>query len=389
MHPGPVRVVDDVSNPDPLEELLGPAGAALLDRLDTAVMVLDHQRTVRYLSPAAQQLLGYPAEEVVGRRCRLTTKGQDCEDACPLTAALESGEDRVTDFPAVYRTAEGHPLPLRVTVIVVRDGAGGVRGAVEILRPGGVDHGFYLQGPSETAVRLRARVAELAAGGGNVVVVGEGPAHRSVARAIHAVSGQPPQLFVTWDAGNGSIPFWPPGTLHVDLDRNRGWELPSLPPGWRLVAGATDGSEMERLPLEAELVVLPDLDERRQDLPFMLAAWVRDMGSGARVASGTLDLLSRMALDLGLERLEPLLASAVAAAGEVLDPEHVPVDGYGSHLVDELLRSEDPLAAMERCILCEILERSGWRVQEAADRLGISRVTLWRKMRDHGISRNR
>ena len=41
-----------------------------------------------------------------------------------------------------------------------------------------------------------------------------------------------------------------------------------------------------------------------------------------------------------------------------------------------------PLAALERRVLREIVELSGWRMQEAADRLGISRVTLWRKMKD-------
>ncbi len=384
----PRHVVDGVRNTESLEELLGPVGAALVDRLDAAVMVLDRDRIVRYLSPAAQRLLSYDAAEVVGRRCRLTTRGQDCEDACPLTAALASGEDRVTDFQAVYRTSDGRPLPLSVTVLVVRDSSGEVRAAVEILRSGRADHGFYLEGPSDVAGRLRARVAGLAGAGSHVAVIGEGPARRSVARALHELSGQPAHLFVPWTPAGGALPFWPPGTLYVDLARVDGEELPSLPGGWRLVVGVPDPGSVERLDVETEPLELPALRERREDLPFMLAAWVRELGSEATVGARALDLLARMALDLGLERLEPLLAAAVAAAGEELAPEHVPVDGYGSHLVDELLRSDDPLAAMERCILCETLERCGWRVQEAADRLGISRVTLWRKMRDHGIRRD-
>lgn len=381
------RVVGGVSNPVRLDDLLGPVGAALVDRLDAAVMVLDADRIVRYLSPAAQRMLEYDAGEVVGRRCRLSTRGQDCEDACPLTAALESGEDRVTGFPAVYHTPEGRPVPLRVTAFVVRDARGGLRAAVEILEPAHEDGGFYLQGPSEVAARLRGRVAELAAGSDHVAVVGEGPARRSVARAVHVLSGQPDHLFVPWSPQTGSVPFWPPGTLYVDLDRLDDGGLPALPRGWRLVAGVPDAPSVDGLGLEVEPLGLPPLADRREDLPFMLTAWIRELGSGTAVGARALDLLSRMALDLGLERLEPLLAAAVAAAGDEVQPEHVPVDGYGSHLVDELLRSENPLAAMECCILRETLERCGWRVQEAADRLGISRVTLWRKMRDHGISR--
>jgi transcriptional regulator of acetoin/glycerol metabolism len=56
-------------------------------------------------------------------------------------------------------------------------------------------------------------------------------------------------------------------------------------------------------------------------------------------------------------------------------------------LIDELLLDDDPFAALERRLLTEVLRRSGWRMQEAADRLGVSRVTLWRKLKDHGIER--
>jgi len=77
----------------------------------------------------------------------------------------------------------------------------------------------------------------------------------------------------------------------------------------------------------------------------------------------------------------------VAAAGERLDETHLPTAGYGTAWVDDVLREPDPLMALERRVLNEVLERCGWRMQDAADRLGISRVTLWRKLKDHGIER--
>jgi transcriptional regulator of acetoin/glycerol metabolism len=70
-----------------------------------------------------------------------------------------------------------------------------------------------------------------------------------------------------------------------------------------------------------------------------------------------------------------------------LDEAHLPGDGYGTAWVDEVLREPDPLTALERRVLNEVLQRCGWRMQEAADRLGISRVTLWRKLKDHRIER--
>jgi transcriptional regulator of acetoin/glycerol metabolism len=42
---------------------------------------------------------------------------------------------------------------------------------------------------------------------------------------------------------------------------------------------------------------------------------------------------------------------------------------------------------MERRLVNEALVACDWRMQEAADVLGVSRVTLWRKVKDLGIER--
>jgi transcriptional regulator of acetoin/glycerol metabolism len=82
-----------------------------------------------------------------------------------------------------------------------------------------------------------------------------------------------------------------------------------------------------------------------------------------------------------------MLVSALAVSKDQLEVCHLPVDGSRFLSLDEILDSDKPLAALERRVLREIVELSGWRMQEAADRLGISRVTLWRKMKDLGIDR--
>jgi transcriptional regulator of acetoin/glycerol metabolism len=56
--------------------------------------------------------------------------------------------------------------------------------------------------------------------------------------------------------------------------------------------------------------------------------------------------------------------------------------------VDELLKAPKPPAALEERLLRGVLERCGWKMQEAAERISISRVTLWRKMKDLGIEKN-
>ncbi|MOA22034.1 Acetoin catabolism regulatory protein [compost metagenome] len=47
----------------------------------------------------------------------------------------------------------------------------------------------------------------------------------------------------------------------------------------------------------------------------------------------------------------------------------------------------DPLLAAERTALLEVLEGQRWHMSRVAEQLGVSRNTLYRKLRRHGISR--
>ncbi len=95
-----------------LEKVLAARWSEVLHRVNDAVLVLDDQRTLRFVNAPARRLLGYAEDQVIGGRCRLTTKGVDCENACPLTFALESDMDRVDNFATVYRTKDGRAVPL-------------------------------------------------------------------------------------------------------------------------------------------------------------------------------------------------------------------------------------------------------------------------------------
>ena len=44
------------------------------------------------------------------------------------------------------------------------------------------------------------------------------------------------------------------------------------------------------------------------------------------------------------------------------------------------------MAQQERRAIVETLHATGWRLTETARRLGISRTTLWRRLRDYGVS---
>jgi transcriptional regulator with PAS, ATPase and Fis domain len=365
-------------------DLIGGAWVEVLDQLGEAVIVLDHQRTLQHVNDAARRLLGYEHGQQVGGRCKLTTRGVDCENACPLTFALETGLERVEDFATVYHTIDGRALALRITVIPLTDEGGGFRGAVEILRPTDPKLGFYLAGCSAATDALRKRVAALARGQADVCLVGEPPTCRDVARAMHRFSGMPDNLFRTWDGSWDGISPWPPGTMYASGDGVGSLFDGTRPEGWRIVIGGSDISEVESL----EVLELPSVEELEEDLSKMIVAWIEDLSPRTRVSPAALERLARVVRDRGFEEMESVLTAALALGGDCVEEEHLPVDGYHTAFVDELLKAPKPLAALEERLLREVLERCGWRMQEAAERVGISRVTLWRKMKDLGIEKN-
>jgi PAS domain S-box-containing protein len=364
---------------------LGAGWLKVLDQLGEAVIVLDQQRVLRHVNQSARRLLGYEEGQSIGGRCRLTTRGVDCENSCPLTFALEKGLDSVEGFATVYHTADGRALHLDVTVVPLSGAEGEFLGAVEILRPSGPQAGFFACGLSDAAADLRRRATEIASRDGDLVVVGEKPSCLDMAKTIHRFSGLPDSLFRVWTGSWDEVTPWPPGTMYAC-----GEELPPeiegrRPDGWRIILGAPHGEPGPEGHERWELPLACDLSE---DLPRMIGAWVDERAPGKSISAAALERLVEVANERGFEALDEILTNALAAAADTITLENLPVDGHRTVLVDDLMSCGDPLAALEERVVREVIERCGWRMQDAAERLGISRVTLWRKMKDLGIEKN-
>ena len=128
---------------------------------------------------------------------------------------------------------------------------------------------------------------------------------------------------------------------------------------------------------------LPALRERREDLPLLIEHFVGrfNRAHGTRFTPpppATLRPLLEHPWPGNVRELENVLESLLILASasgadpvELLGAGHVPAAGL---VVDERTR------------IVRVLDEHRWNRQRAAAALGISRVTLWRRMERHGIS---
>jgi two-component system response regulator HydG len=143
----------------------------------------------------------------------------------------------------------------------------------------------------------------------------------------------------------------------------------------------------------ADLVTIhvPPLRERGEDLPGLVRAWIDEYavehGRMLEVPSETLDLLSSWSFEGNVRQLELVLGHAATLSSEnVLGPD----------VVGRALERDAPQAAgtgricdhldeREYQLVLRAVQRYPRRLDEAARELGVSRTTLWRRMRKYEI----
>ncbi len=130
-------------------------------------------------------------------------------------------------------------------------------------------------------------------------------------------------------------------------------------------------------------VVLPPLRERREDVTALVAHFLRDLNDrfGRRVREVSPDAMAMLlAYDFpgNVRELEHLLERAFAlGARDVIDSSDLP-DLRSRRTAGE----ESPLERAERETILKTLSRTGGDKDAAARELGISRRTLYRRLRD-------
>jgi DNA-binding NtrC family response regulator len=135
---------------------------------------------------------------------------------------------------------------------------------------------------------------------------------------------------------------------------------------------------------------LPPVRERREDIPQLTANFVKSfnesLGKSIRgVSPEAMDILFSHNWPGNVRELENVIErSMVLAKGDFIEPRDLPEELRG-HRSAALKDPTQDLDCIEKEHIRSILERCEWNKYRAAKLMGISRSTLYSKIRKHGL----
>jgi transcriptional regulator with PAS, ATPase and Fis domain len=134
-------------------------------------------------------------------------------------------------------------------------------------------------------------------------------------------------------------------------------------------------------------IEIPPLRERREDVEplarFLLGRVASRHGRDLRFSPDAVRVLLKYSWPGNVRELENAIEYAVAVGcGQTIQPEDLPLEVLEPVIV---ARPRATQATNEAEAIRAALERNHWQRDATARSLGISRTTLWRKMREAGL----
>lgn len=142
------------------------------------------------------------------------------------------------------------------------------------------------------------------------------------------------------------------------------------------------------------LVTLPPLRARSGDIPLLVSHFItvfnKKFGKAiSRLSQNAMDVLIDYPWPGNVRQLEHAIEHAfIHCTGKTIHVHHLPDDINHSYVVlkPTLMKNKNPLLKMEQDVIVETLRQNKGNRRKTADALGISRITLWRKMKKHQIT---
>ncbi len=145
--------------------------------------------------------------------------------------------------------------------------------------------------------------------------------------------------------------------------------------------------------LNGIVLTVPPLRERQEDVIPLAGHFLRHFAERLGkpvlgISAEAMELLLRYAWPGNVRELEKAIERAVVLGqSETIAPHDLPPALTGSAELDlpRPSRKGLSLAEVEKAHILAVLYEQGWNQARAAEELGISRTTLWRKLKDYGI----
>ena len=142
-------------------------------------------------------------------------------------------------------------------------------------------------------------------------------------------------------------------------------------------------------------IFLPPLRERKDDIPLLVEHFVKrfnkEMGRKiTRVSPEVMEILLNYDFPGNIRELENIIEHAmVFCTGDVLEAAHLQKDilPQKKDVIGKVAAQEDPIQAMEEALILNVLEQTRWNYKKTAEKLKMSRTTLWRKLKQYGVKK--
>lgn len=102
----------------------------VIDSLPTGVLTVNSEMRVTGVNPWAEKIIGFRADEVLGKFCGEVLKGDRCKTQCPVRAVLDSREP-LSLMETTIENKWGEKIPVRMSCNGLFDDQGNLIGGVE------------------------------------------------------------------------------------------------------------------------------------------------------------------------------------------------------------------------------------------------------------------
>ena len=139
-------------------------------------------------------------------------------------------------------------------------------------------------------------------------------------------------------------------------------------------------------------IVIPPLRERRSDIPLLAESFFRRIRLKNEkkidaISNPAMEALMNFSWPGNVRELKSALEYGfVTCNGSVIEPQHLPPDVFLNHKADPIDEKISPNSdEIQKTRLIDALEQTGGNQTKAARILGVSRITVWNRMKKYGI----